>query len=215
MSNFKVDFEPVGKRVSVPTGKTLLSAAQDAGIALIAICGGEGLCQECRVRLVSGKLTPITLIEENALEEKERLDGLRLACQAVPLSDVKIEIPPESLTTNQRLQVEGQENLIHLSPSVKPVEITLSPPSLQDLRADTVRLRDTLESKGLEIPELSLPVITQFSEVMRAQDWKGRLAIHLGWQPGECFTLRGRAVWNGGGCWLNKACHVPGQSRNR
>jgi uncharacterized 2Fe-2S/4Fe-4S cluster protein (DUF4445 family) len=178
MPEFNVDFEPVGRRIAAPTGKSLLSAAQEAGVALIAICGGEGLCQECRVRLMSGQLTPLSLIEEGTFTEKELADGFRLACQTSPLSDVKIEIPPESLTANQRLQVEGQESQLELFPAVTPLEIELNPPNLKDLRADTVRLRDLLAEKGIRQPGLPLPVIAQFSEVMRRQDWKGRLAMH-------------------------------------
>jgi uncharacterized 2Fe-2S/4Fe-4S cluster protein (DUF4445 family) len=178
MPEFNVDFEPVGRRIAVPAGKALLAAAQEAGIALISICGGEGLCQECRVRLMSGSLTPPTLIEEGALTQKELADGFRLACQSSPLSSVKIEIPPESLTANQRLQVEGQESDVELAPAVEPIEIELPPPGLKDLRADTVRLRETLAAMGRRQPELPVPVIAQFSEVMRRQDWKGRLAAH-------------------------------------
>jgi uncharacterized 2Fe-2S/4Fe-4S cluster protein (DUF4445 family) len=178
MPEFNVDFEPVGRRIAVPADKTLLAAAQDAGIALISICGGEGLCLECRVRLMSGSLIPPTLVEEGALTQKELADGFRLACQTTPLSSVKIEIPPESLTANQRLQVEGQESHVELDPAVQPVEIELPPPGLKDLRADTVRLRETLSAMGRRQPELPVPVITQFSEVMRRQDWKGRLVEH-------------------------------------
>jgi uncharacterized 2Fe-2S/4Fe-4S cluster protein (DUF4445 family) len=178
MPVYYVDFEPVGKRTLVPTGKTLLAAAQDAGIAIISICGGEGLCQECRVRLMSGQLTPLTLIEEGTFTDKELADGFRLACQAVPLENVKIEIPPESLTANQRLQIEGQESHIGLAPAVKPLEIEIEPPGLQDLRSDSVRLRDKMADLGNEPAEISLPVMSQFSEVMRSQNWKGRLAMH-------------------------------------
>ncbi len=178
MPEYHVDFEPVGRRAAVPAGETLLSAAQNAGIALIAICGGEGLCQECRVRLESGLLTPPTLIEEGIFSDKELADGYRLACQSSPLSDVKIEIPPESLTASQRLQVEGQENQVALAPAVKPLEIVIPPPSLLDLRADTVRLRETLAEMGCDPPKLPLAVMRQFSETMRRENWKGRLAIH-------------------------------------
>jgi uncharacterized 2Fe-2S/4Fe-4S cluster protein (DUF4445 family) len=178
MPEFNVDFEPVGRRIAVPAGKTLLAAAQEAGIALISICGGEGTCQECRVRLMSGSLSSPSLIEEATMTDQELADGFRLACQSIPLSNVKIEIPPESLTASQRLQVEGQESHVELAPAVQPVEIEMPPPGLQDLRADTVRLRETLAAMGRRAPLLPLPVITQFSEVMRRQDWKCRLIEH-------------------------------------
>jgi uncharacterized 2Fe-2S/4Fe-4S cluster protein (DUF4445 family) len=178
MPEYQVDLEPVGRRTSVPTGETLLTAAQQAGVALISVCGGSGTCQECRVRLMSGKLSPLSLIEEATFSADELKQGFRLACQASPLSNVKIEIPPESLTTPQRLQIEGQEEHIELEPLVFPVEVQLSPPSLKDLRADTTRLADEISALGMPPLMLDLPVISHFSERMRDLNWQGRLAVH-------------------------------------
>ena len=126
MPEYQVDLEPVGRRTSVPAGETLLTAAQQAGVALISVCGGSGTCQECRVRLMSGKLSSLSLIEEAAFSPEELKQGFRLACQASPLSNVKIEIPPESLTTPQRLQIEGQEEHIELEPLVTAVQVQLT-----------------------------------------------------------------------------------------
>ncbi len=117
---FHIDFEPLGRRAEVSAGKTLLDAAQSAGVGLAAVCGGVGTCNECRVRLAAGTLTPLSGVELDALSPADLSAGFRLACQAEPLSDVKLDIPPESLTSAQRLQVEGQE--IHVS--VKPAVLT-------------------------------------------------------------------------------------------
>lgn len=161
----------------MPAGETLLAAAQAAGIQLIAICGGEGLCEECRVRLVSGKLTPLSLVEEANIDEVDLKNGFRLACQAAPASDVKIEIPPESLSTAQRLQVEGQEETVELDPQVIPMDVQMPPPSLADLRDDLSRLRASLAPLDHARLALDLPVLVQFSDRMRAQSWQGRLAL--------------------------------------
>jgi uncharacterized 2Fe-2S/4Fe-4S cluster protein (DUF4445 family) len=116
---FVIDFEPVGRRGLARKGQTLLEAAQAAGIGLASVCGGAGTCEECRVRLVSGRLTPPTLVEQSALSAAELADGLRLACQAEPLSDVKLDIPAEALTAAQRLQVEGEESSVTPDPLVQ------------------------------------------------------------------------------------------------
>jgi uncharacterized 2Fe-2S/4Fe-4S cluster protein (DUF4445 family) len=131
---------------------------------------------------MSGKLTPLTMVEEETFAPHELAEGWRLACQAEPLSDVKLHIPPESLSAIQRLQVEGLENHIPLNPQVTAVEVRLPPPSLTDLRDDLLRLSDTFAANGLKKPRLALPVLFQFSERMRQQDWTGRLAIR---QDGE------------------------------
>jgi uncharacterized 2Fe-2S/4Fe-4S cluster protein (DUF4445 family) len=115
---FRIDFEPLGLRGKARLGQTLLDAAQAAGVGLASVCGGVGTCEECRLRLVAGKLTLPTLVEQAALSEADLAAGFRLACQAEPLSDVKLDIPPESLTSAQRLQVEGLETHIAVKPAV-------------------------------------------------------------------------------------------------
>ena len=115
---FYIDFEPIGRRGTAGPGQTLLDAAQAAGVGLASVCGGAGTCEECRLRLVNGRLTPPTLVERAVLSEADLAAGIRMACQAEPLGDVKLDIPPESLTTAQRLQVEGQETEFALHPAV-------------------------------------------------------------------------------------------------
>lgn len=115
---FRIDFEPLGRRAEISAGKTLLDAAQSAGVGLAAVCGGVGTCNECRLRLAAGTLTPPTGVELDALSETDLASGIRLACQAEPLSDVKLDIPPESLTSAQRLQVEGLETHVAVNPAV-------------------------------------------------------------------------------------------------
>ena len=106
---FQIDFEPLGRRITARAGQTLLAAAQMAGVGLASVCGGVGTCEECRVRLVTGKLTDPTQAEQDALGEAGLAANFRLACQAEPSSDVKLDVPPESLTSPQRLQLEGDE----------------------------------------------------------------------------------------------------------
>ena len=189
MPGYHIDFEPVGRRITVPAGQTLLDAAQAAGVALMAVCGGGGLCLECRVRLVQGKLTPPTLNEKEAYSEHELAEGWRLACQAQPLSNVKIEIPPESLTAPQRLQVEGQEDVIALEPIVTPVDIQLPPPALTDLRDDVTRLKEALAAQHITISTPDLPVLLQFSEQVRLQNWQVRLALRRSENPAGVISL--------------------------
>jgi uncharacterized 2Fe-2S/4Fe-4S cluster protein (DUF4445 family) len=116
---FHIDFEPLGRHYEAQAGQTLLEIAQAAGVGLASICGGLGTCEECRLRLVSGKLIPPTLVEQASLSKEDLATGFRLACQAEPLSDVKLDIPPESLSTAQRLQVEGQEIDIAIKPAIQ------------------------------------------------------------------------------------------------
>ncbi len=177
MPTFSVDLEPVGRRVTVRADQTLLDAAQQAGVEIVAVCGGAGACGKCRVHLIEGDLTLPTTVEARFFHTEELRAGYRLACQARPLSDVKVDIPPSSLSTPQRLQVEGQESEVELDPVVRPVDVTVPPPHLHDLRADTMRLRSVLAQQGVPRPFFSQPVLRDFSERLRQQQWAVRLAL--------------------------------------
>lgn len=174
---FTIDFEPIGRRVEIQEGETLLTAAQKAGVKIISLCGGIGSCDSCRVRLVHGELSSPTLEEQEGIGLEDLAKGHRLACQARPLSDVKIDVPPSSLTTTQRLQVEGQEISIEPDPVIVPVEVNLTPPTFDDLRADVTRVLQALESLGVTSPMIGLPVLEDLSDQLRALGWISRFAL--------------------------------------
>jgi uncharacterized 2Fe-2S/4Fe-4S cluster protein (DUF4445 family) len=116
---FHIDFQPIGRRGTARPGQTLLEAAQAAGVGLASVCGGMGTCEECRVRRVTGDLSAPTPTEQSALGRDALAAGWRLACQATALSDVRLHIPPESLTAAQRLQTEGIEAGLDLDPVIR------------------------------------------------------------------------------------------------
>lgn len=175
---FHIDLEPVGRRTEIPAGMSLLNAAQAAGVELEAICGGLGICEGCRVRLVSGELAPMTLEEEVSLSPEEIEQGFRLACQAIPMSDCRIDIPPESLTTPQRLQVEGLDIEIPIKLVTIPLDVQIDPPILDDLRSDTSRLRAAVVRCNQPVPEIGYPLLFELSEKLRDLKWNARLALH-------------------------------------
>jgi uncharacterized 2Fe-2S/4Fe-4S cluster protein (DUF4445 family) len=182
VTKFLIDLEPVGRRIEVEAGTSLLEAAQQAGVDLVAACGGIGICGTCRVRPVRGDFNPLTPSEEEQLEPSQRAAGDRLACQAVPQGDTRVEVPPESLPAPQRIQLEGREGSMALEPAVRAVELTLAPPALDDLRADLGRVEDALAaglapSDGMSLLDTDLAALGQLSQELRKQDWKVRLAL--------------------------------------
>lgn len=174
---FLVDLQPVGRRVQVSKGATLLDAAQAAGVELVAVCGGNASCGTCQVRLVDGRLSNLTLVEEAELCQDEVAAGFRLACQAEPLSDVRIDIPPESLTAPQRLQIEGVGLDVTLDPLVRAVDVRIPPPDLYDLRSDVSRLKAALRLKNKSAVSIPPAVLATLPEQLRLQAWSARLAI--------------------------------------
>jgi uncharacterized 2Fe-2S/4Fe-4S cluster protein (DUF4445 family) len=176
-SPFVVEFEPIGRRIEVAEGTNLLAASQDGGIQLTSLCGGVGSCLECRVRLVSGQVSPPSLLELDAIGQEDLSAGWRLACQTTVLDNTIVDIPPESLTAPQRLQLEGEEIASTSDPVVTSLDIQLSPPSLDDPRADSTRLRDALLGSGLKAPSIQWHVIQTLSPQLRALGWSARLAV--------------------------------------
>lgn len=173
----RVDLQPVGRRAEVSPGATLLDAAQAAGVELAAVCGGEGICGKCRVRLVHGLLSPPSDVEREWLTGAELAAGMRLACVARAQSDLRLDIPPESLTTAQRLQLEGDEALPDLDPPVIGVDVALPPATLGDLRADATRLAASLRAAGTGSVAFDLPVLAGLPDRLRMQGWQARIAL--------------------------------------
>ncbi len=173
-----INFQPIGKRVSTLKGDSVLRAAQAAGIDIASVCGGVGICDSCKVRLIKGDLSSPTLEEESRFTAAELGKGFRLACQAVPGSDVTIEIPPESLTAPQRLQIEGLSQAFEIDPAVIPVEVEIAEPRMDDLRADTERVSDAVVQSGYKPPiEFPQAVLESMSVLLRQYNWQVLLAM--------------------------------------
>jgi len=174
---FSIDMQPIGRRIEVKEGTSILKAAQAAGVGLVSLCGGEGWCQSCRVRIAEGQVSPLSATEQAYLSDEEIAAGYRLACQTLPLSDLRVDIPPESLSTPQRLQVEGQETDVALSPIVQVVDLEISPPGLQDLRPDAQRVLDALDANGFPGAYIELPLLESLSDILRDNHWSVRAAL--------------------------------------
>jgi uncharacterized 2Fe-2S/4Fe-4S cluster protein (DUF4445 family) len=171
-----IDFEPLGFRARVVSGTTLMEAARQAGVRPNAICGGTGTCGSCRVRIVHGQVSPPTEAEGAALT-----DGLRLACQTRVFSDVRVDVPPTTMAFSQRVQVEGHERVVEFDPSVRAFDVLLDPSSLTDLRADTMRLRDTLRQQhGVTADRFDAVALRQLSTVLREEAWHVRAVLRDG-----------------------------------
>jgi uncharacterized 2Fe-2S/4Fe-4S cluster protein (DUF4445 family) len=175
---FLVDLEPSGRRVEVEAGTTLLEATQRAGVDLVAACGGVGVCGTCLVRRVSGLLSEPTQTEQDHLSSLQLNDGQRLACEARPLSHVKIEILPESLPVAQRMQVEGEDLSVLLEPGVVFLDVTLSEPSQEDLRSDFTRAREAVAAQDHRLSLQADPLaVNLVANNLRRQGWCGRLVL--------------------------------------
>ena len=69
-TTYHIDLEPIGRRVDIAAGQTLLDAARAAGIEMVAVCGGEGWCYTCLVRPLTGSVSAITAAEQDGTEPR-------------------------------------------------------------------------------------------------------------------------------------------------
>lgn len=177
MTSYTIDLQPVGRRIEVNGDTDLLTAAQRAGVEIVASCGGMGICSTCKVRIIRGKVSRPSLSEEEELDPQEIADGYRLACQTYPLEDVRVDIPATSLVAAQKLQVEGQAGQFELDPVVLPVDLDLTPPTLDDLRSDLQRVDDVLAGRDLPPLHAGPAQLGALSDFLRKHDWKARIAV--------------------------------------
>ncbi|WP_253256546.1 ASKHA domain-containing protein [Moorella sp. E306M] len=164
-----VDFQPVGRRVQVAAGQTILAAAQQLGLALgagglTAPCGGRGLCGRCRVRVAAGDAGEPAAAEKRFLKPEQLEQGYRLACQAVIQGPLKVEIPPESMLGIQKLQVEGLDVAVVPEAPVKRYNLSLTRTTIENPRPLWQQVAGELEATyGLDRPEIdfNLALVTE------------------------------------------------------
>ncbi len=176
--SYQVDFEPLGRRLRVDRSVSILTAAQQAGVGLVSICGGKGTCGRCKIRVLEGQVSPLSETEGKKLKPEEIARGYRLACQAEVLSDLKLHIPPPSLTAAQRTQVEGQELTVPVVPVVVGRDVRLPPPTREDIRSDLDRMWDHLaETLGLSDLTVDFALLRQLSTRLREEGWSGTVGL--------------------------------------
>ena len=171
MHTYQLDLQPIGLRIPITEEMTILDAAQEAGVEIMALCGGEGWCGKCKVQFLNGDAPPPTSTEKEVLGEEELKRGLRLACQVRVKADTRLNIPPDSLSTSQRLQTEGNEIAIEMDPMIQWVQVKLAPPTVHDLDADALRLQKALGQKGYPDLKVGFPLLNHLSTLLRENDW--------------------------------------------
>jgi uncharacterized 2Fe-2S/4Fe-4S cluster protein (DUF4445 family) len=197
MTTFHIEFQPIGRRWPCSKSISILEAARDAGLQLVADCGGAGTCGRCRVKVVEGRVSPPTSEESLLLSAADLDSGVRLACQARVLGDLVVHIPPQSIVASQRLQVtDSDEGQVVLDPAVIPQPVELPPPDLNDLRSDWLRLFEALsiDSRSRD-GRANLAVLREASPSLRKHDWKatvfmrGREILEVSGPEAPCWGV--------------------------
>jgi uncharacterized 2Fe-2S/4Fe-4S cluster protein (DUF4445 family) len=136
----RIEFEPVARIATCHTGESIMDAARRAGLEITSICGGKGTCHRCKVHIVSGQVSPATADEVRGVSPRELAEGYRLACQARPLTDCRVRVPPESLSAARRAQVESLKCIVAPDPPVRAYDLDLAAMFRADASADAEAL---------------------------------------------------------------------------
>lgn len=106
MKSSKITFFPDHKTVSAENGSTILDAAREAGIYIQSVCGGEGVCGKCRVKVVKGnvKAEPTGFLKQEEIDQ-----GYVLACATKVFENIEVEIPLASRLEEGAILLEGKK----------------------------------------------------------------------------------------------------------
>jgi CDP-4-dehydro-6-deoxyglucose reductase len=87
---YTITLLPMGEVLPCSSEETVLSAILHSGARVFFGCTGGG-CGVCKMRLISGHLD-YGRYSAAVLSEKQRREGFFLSCQAMPVSDLTIQL---------------------------------------------------------------------------------------------------------------------------
>ncbi len=212
MNTFKVVFTPSGIRGDIQEGTDILSAARELGADIASLCGGNGLCTRCKVKLNIGSfskhqitsepthLSPITSAERERISEADLELGYRLSCSAKIQGDIVIDVPAESQTHQQVIRKEATVLDVENKPAVKLITLDVEEPNLHSPTGDLERLKDAIEFEaGLTDLSVETHLLRDLQPALRKGKWTVTVAIYENQRitaiwPGKQQRIYGLAV---------------------
>ena len=191
-----VIFTPSGRRGRVSRGTRVLDAARALGVDLDSVCGRRGVCSRCQVAPVPGAhpkhgitvaddaLSPVNAVERRYDDVRGLKPGRRLGCQAEILSDVVLDVPPESQVHRQVVRKRAEVREITLDPAVRLHYVEVAQPDMHAPSGDAERLIAALEAEmGLAGLALDFALLPALQKTLRDGRWAVTAAIHLDGPP--------------------------------
>jgi len=180
MGKFTVTFFPDEKSVDVEEGTRIAEAARQAEVFINNLCGGEGVCGQCKVQVTAGNAEAEELAR-GLLSDEEIASGYVLACQTEVRDDLDVFIPPETRMEDAKIMT-GEAAEIPRSeedkPLVRKIFLELPAPTLEDNIADIERVSRELRRKlGWHSYDIHLECLKGLSEKLRDSDWKVTVTV--------------------------------------
>jgi len=201
MSRYSVAFKPHGKTVQVEADTSLLQAANEAGITINNLCGGDGICGRCKMIVLEGRVSSKVSAK---LTREEIQKGYVLACLTPVDDDLVVEIPEETLAKEKKVaagdavrfrdfvgELEYEKDLIP-SPLVAKLYLEIEPPTLANNSADHQRVDDAIRKVMPSIStQMGLKIIKNLPEILRQNDYKITATVGLRRDIAEVMNIDG------------------------
>ncbi len=188
-------FKPDNLTVDVAKGTSLRQAAAMAGIGLKSVCGGEGTCGMCLVKVLEGGPEATRYLGGN-VAPKRRREGYVPACQTLVEGDLVVEVPDFARLAQHRVLVEKlrsgevlaeqEADLVArfgLDPLLTRLTLKLDSATLTENASDWARLTAALRREA-GVPGLTigadLDVLARLPGALRQGDWEVTLWLR-GW----------------------------------
>ena len=200
MKQYTVTFEPQDRQVQVPKGSTLLEAVTEAGITINNLCGGEGICGRCRMKIKQGEVSGG--ISEKLSREEIR-QGYVLACMTRVEDDLAVEIPAETLASDK---AEGDRDAARFkalipplytrlgdpSPLVSKIYLEIDKPVLSNNTADHQRVCEAIIKRlGVPSMQMGLKIIRTVPGILRDNDFRITATVGLRRDISEVMQIEG------------------------
>ncbi len=207
MRKFQVTFLPDRKEAEVVEGTTLLEASEKAGVYVNSLCGGEGLCGECRLQVLRGKAKN----DKYAIgffSAEELKSGYVLACLTKVEDDLEVLVPARSrlemgkiITEGipaysepaaESLEKPGYEEAYLFEPLARKIYLELPPPTIADNVANIDRVTREL-GKQLTFSgyDVSLGCLKDLADKLRDSDWKVTVTVARHNGTGRIIRIEG------------------------
>ena len=159
--NSRVVFTPSGLSKEVDNDATLLTTAQDAGVAIRSLCGGNGNCRQCWIRVIEGshskheiECLPENVSEVTALEKRfrkiSRFAGMRLACRTKVRGDLVIDVPEASQEHLTNISKKNAAREYELMPVIRLLDIELAVATMDDNPSASENMLERLAEQGIQ-----------------------------------------------------------------
>ena len=182
----RVVFTPSGLSKQAADGATILETAHEAGVAIRSLCGGNGNCRQCWVRIIEGShpkhgvevsadsVTPPTALEHRMQTRISRFKGMRLACRTHIQGDVVVDVPETSQEHLTNISKSNAARDFSLMPTIQLVEVELAEATMDDNPSASENLLARLAEQSIDA-RINFHLLSTMQKLI--EDSKGNLTV--------------------------------------